>query len=45
MLVESSHSIVSLDAHDSDASSLRELLHDPDAPAIDDELYEPGRAW
>jgi RNA polymerase sigma factor FliA len=44
MLIESTHFVVSLDSggdDDSDAPSMRELLHDPDAPAIDDELFEP----
>jgi RNA polymerase sigma factor for flagellar operon FliA len=44
MLVESTHSIVSLDGgsqDDSDGPSMSGLLHDPDAPAIDDELVEP----
>ncbi|MDQ6669758.1 MAG: sigma-70 family RNA polymerase sigma factor [Chloroflexota bacterium] len=44
MLVQSTHVVVSLDANaedGSDAPSMRELLHDPDAPAIDDELFEP----
>jgi RNA polymerase sigma factor for flagellar operon FliA len=44
MLVQSTHVVVSLDGgseEDSDAPSMRELLHDPDAPAIDDEIFEP----
>jgi RNA polymerase sigma factor for flagellar operon FliA len=44
MLIESSHVIVSLDRgseDDSDAPTMKDLLHDPDAAAIDDELYEP----
>src|ERR1700730_13117428 len=40
MLVQSAHVVVSLDGG-GDAPSMRELLHDPDAPAIDDELFEP----
>src|SRR5713226_8742358 len=43
MLVESTHFVVSLDGaneDDSDAPSMRELLHDPNAPAIDDEIFE-----
>jgi RNA polymerase sigma factor FliA len=44
MLVESTHTLVSLDRgsdEDSDAPSIRDVLHDPDAAAIDDELVEP----
>jgi RNA polymerase sigma factor for flagellar operon FliA len=44
MLVDSTHFVVSLDGvgeEDGDAPSMRELLHDPNAPAIDDEIYEP----
>ena len=44
MLIESTHFVVSLDGatdDDADAPSIRELLHDPDAPAIDDGLCEP----
>jgi len=45
MLVESSHSLVSLDycgtEDDSDSPSMRDLLHDPNAAAIDADLYEP----
>src|SRR5579859_1144347 len=41
--LESTHFVVSLDAgtDDDDASSMRDLLHDPDALAIDDEVFEP----
>ncbi len=45
MLVESStHFVVSLDGgseEDSDAPSIGELLYDPEAPEIDDEIVEP----
>jgi RNA polymerase sigma factor for flagellar operon FliA len=44
MLVESTYFVVSLDHttdDDSDAPSIRELLHDPDARAIEDEIFEP----
>jgi RNA polymerase sigma factor for flagellar operon FliA len=44
MLVDSNHFIVSLDdAHDDDGDvlSMRELLHDPNARAIEDEIFEP----
>jgi RNA polymerase sigma factor for flagellar operon FliA len=44
LLVQSTHVVVSLDGNaddDNDSPSIRELLHDPDAPAIDDELVEP----
>jgi RNA polymerase sigma factor for flagellar operon FliA len=43
MLVESNQFVVSLDdGHDDDADvlSIRDLLHDPNAPAIDDEIFE-----
>lgn len=43
MLLDATHHIVSLDAgtdDDADAPSMRELLHDPDAPAIDAEFVE-----
>ncbi|MCA1644508.1 MAG: sigma-70 family RNA polymerase sigma factor [Chloroflexi bacterium] len=43
MLVESTHYVVSLDGgaeDDGDAPSMRELLHDPEAPAIDADLFE-----
>jgi len=43
MLVESNQFVVSLDdGHDDDADvpSIRELLHDPNARAIDDEMFE-----
>lgn len=43
ILVESTHFVVSLDGgseDDADAPSLRELIHDADAPAIDEELFE-----
>jgi len=44
MLVESNQFVVSLDdGHDDDADvpSIRELLRDPNARAIDDEIFEP----
>jgi RNA polymerase sigma factor FliA len=44
MLVESTHFVVSLDGgsdDDGDTASIRELLHDPNASAIDDEIFEP----
>jgi len=44
MLVESTHFVVSLDdgsEDDSDAPSMGELLHDPNARAIEDEIFEP----
>lgn len=45
MLVESTHFVVSLDdgsgEDDGEVPSIRELLHDPNAPAIDDEIFEP----
>jgi RNA polymerase sigma factor for flagellar operon FliA len=44
MMVESTHFVVSLDdsgEDDSDVPSIRELLHDPNARAIDDEIFEP----
>jgi RNA polymerase sigma factor FliA len=44
MQLEATHTLVSLDRggdDDADVSSMRDLLHDPDAPAIDDELFEP----
>ena len=44
MVIESSHVVVSLDGgseDDGDTPSIRERLHDPGAPAIDDEMSEP----
>jgi RNA polymerase sigma factor for flagellar operon FliA len=43
MLLDSSHFVVSLDSgiEDDGDSSMRERLHDPEAPAIDEELSEP----
>jgi RNA polymerase sigma factor for flagellar operon FliA len=44
LLVESTHFVVSLDDgadDDSDAPSMRDLLHDPNARPIDDEVFEP----
>jgi len=43
MLAQSTHVVVSLDRNaddDGEAPSMAELLHDPDAPSIDDELFE-----
>ena len=43
MLVESSHIVVSLDdarEDDGDVLSMRELLHDPDARPVEDEVFE-----
>jgi RNA polymerase sigma factor for flagellar operon FliA len=43
MMLQSTHVVVSLDGStedDGDAPSMCELLHDPDAPAIDDEIFE-----
>jgi RNA polymerase sigma factor for flagellar operon FliA len=44
MLAESTHFVVSLDGgseDDGDAPLMRDVLHDPNAPGIDDELSEP----
>jgi RNA polymerase sigma factor FliA len=44
MLIESTHTMVSLDRgtdEEGDAPSIRDLLHDPNAAAIDDGLVEP----
>jgi RNA polymerase sigma factor for flagellar operon FliA len=44
ILVESTHFVVSLDSggeDDGDTPSILGLLHDPEAPGIDDELFEP----
>ena len=43
MMLHTTHVVISLDGSsedDGDAPSMCELLHDPDAPAIDDEIFE-----
>ena len=48
MMMDSTHFVVSLDSageEDNDAPAMRDLLHDPNARAIDDEIFELDVSW